>query len=79
MYRRSYFLRARILKEIIFSSSFLWSLKNIVTTLSKIVILFLVTIVLQLKFRLTRPKFSTQLGPAKKGRLAPAGIVPLGK
>ena len=69
----------RILKEIIFSSSFLWILKDIVTTLSKNVFFGVcVTIVLQPRFKPTRPKFSTQLGTENKGRLVPAWIVPLG-
>ena len=66
----------RILKEIIFSSSFLWILKDIVTTLSKNVFFGVcVTIVLQPKFR----PDSALLGPDNKGRLVPARIAPLGK
>ena len=37
------------------------------------------TIVLQPRFKPTRPKFSTQLGTENKGRLVPAGIGPLEK
>ena len=64
---------ARILKEILFFSRFLWSLKKIVTTFKKI--MFSPVIVLYPKFRLD----SAQTSPDNKGRLVPAGIVPLGK